>query len=876
MDSRLSTFSKEIENIISNKLINLQQPRYMRAETNGSIFQDFEKKISMIGTNGHSLKGKMDDLSRQLDMLHKQNQQLISDQKLMSSQVKDKEAKTHARKQSGLSEALSPIHLERSESQEQMMIRSGTITLGPCSEHPTEGKFKFENTETELEDNKKIITWSQERNDAVESGEKRGQAMTAKDKEKHTRRVEFGSQEQSFEIKKVKMNSRKRRRKSILKNSNMNQEELKIIRTELNHCATIEDTLEQTRDNENLIDPIKVRVKSCSSSERESKQKLNEGELENRLIQENLQPSKRARKRGRNFSETLNNIYSDFGKTLDQIELDKLITNVDSQKKFDFKFDNFNITEMMGSENKHEDERQSETGLGEDTQAQIKVVKSEELGRDTGDPARRAKLSQSTANHLQVPARRKRPKQEESPKRSAQSFKSSMSEEEEEERLSVQLLSKFISPGSKRYVNKKLRESRFIVSTKKRERMRNDRERIKEELTTPQKSPHVPGTLRNPRFSFYPKLAEGKLSDSDILVTNSNLRPFWGEQRVMGSLPNPEMEEDIPFKSERQIRCISRTSEKSPSWSAARTNRFSWAKFQTAQTKRTFSENQLIDNSLCKLFMKIIVYQSKLESLKLKLHEASGESLLFGLFRHFSFHSGQFDRQSLGQLCSFLKVSLSERQIQRIWAFVTGFECVPEIFKMAPGLKYNLGQQVPFRQFRLLFGSHRLSVPESFLKVKISNENGLCSPSEQAMLGAILGLTSKMLNHISFLVGKLQTFDMEHLFHVLEQFESPFDNKSEMAQARDANWENCHSRDSSHFKSRRNQQICSNAPTDCTLAQNAPRTFCPNQAESHWNRPQALQELDLNASAFQRGRVYKSSQSLLTNVRGESCYWGNR
>lgn len=860
MDSRLSTFSKEIENIISNKLINLQNPGCKRTNTTGSIFQDFEKKISLIGTGGNDLKDKMNDLSKQLDLLHKQNQRLISDQTQGTSQVDhaNQETKHSPRKQSELLDTLSPINLEERIEEEQIILRSGTITLGPTSEHPNENKFKFENTESEL---------GSEKSGKMEEGEEQKE-----DEQKGKTKVEFGNENPGFEIKKVEMNSRRRRR-SILKNKNMNFKELEIIGKELNQCRTIEDNLENNQQS--ATNKIQIKIKSCSSDSKKSKATLNENELENRLIQENLHSRQRQHKKGRDFSETLNNIYSDLGKTLDQIEINKLITNADSQKCFDFNFEDFNVTEM---ENKGElrpnlnKQKANMDGKFNQNKKIQKIVKSEILRTNTEQVKLKNDLNQSETNHLRVLKAGDKRKTRESPKFSAHSIKSSMSEDDEQ--LSFEILSKFISPGSKRYINHKIHKNKFNTGNKKRNRRGTHENRLQRELLTSQKAKVPLESSKKRRFSFYPNLVENKSNESDIFLTNSNLRSFWADAKgIVDNSSNYHIEPDIPFKSERQLKHVPRNPDKLLRLNGKRMNRFSWSKSRRTPQRGAFSENQLVDNCLRKLFLKIIIYQSKLESLKLQLHHSSGESLLFRIFRHFSTSSGQFDLESLCQLSAFLRVSLVDRQLRRVWGLISGFACVPEIFKTAPGLKYNLGETVSFRQFRLLFGSHRLQVPELFLSTSTSGENFLCSRSEGAQLAAILVLTCKMLGHISFLVNKLQTFEMEHLFHVLEQFESPFDNKNELTNILPVDPETSHSRNSVHFKKQGpSQRVFSNAQTNYTTTQPASNLCHPKQTECSWNTPRALKELDLNLSTANRPGLCKSSQSLLTNVRGEG--WG--
>jgi hypothetical protein len=174
-------------------------------------------------------------------------------------------------------------------------------------------------------------------------------------------------------------------------------------------------------------------------------------------------------------------------------------------------------------------------------------------------------------------------------------------------------------------------------------------------------------------------------------------------------------------------------------------------------------------------------------------------------------------------------------------------------------------KKLVYSQFRFLFGSHRVMIPETFLQGSSQGQSLLCSESEAHQLKSILILIGKMLDQVSFLVNQLGNVYPQQLFHTLEQFESPFETGIE----------NCNNRESFEKSENiqflnRNQQSCisTRTITNYTENHNIHRNFCINQINCHsTSNMNMTQNHPLNLSNTRSNNLNRSDQSFLTNPK---------
>lgn len=789
MDSKLTMFSRDIEKMLAEKFKVMNPTNFQRNDTNQSTFFDFEKKLTALGVGGN-LENKLSELGKKLDILKEQNNHLITEKgsnskidmvKLQSEKDEAKDAKKNPEDSS----FIEPKNLfcQRVDSPG---FSEDLRTLGPNSRQEKEFNFELKNKQqSQISEN--IEKHLKQNPGLLDS--KVSNKLGSSDKAKNL----LGRSDSFSSLLPNSPFEQNGRRKSILKNKNMNKKELNLLKVNLNKCKTMENQMSlcTTMFQNTESGEMRLNVVNCSPYSREripqkkDAQSEDEEHMEERIINENLKPKKDFKRiKGKDFGETLNNIYNDMEKTFDGLEIDKLVTVTEPTKNFEFNFEELNVDEMIlpGSS----DQKVIQSPLIKDEEDSPEVKKEEPKETQIAQFSDEVELKESTPvispnqfKKLHVSSSLIQKTNQEKEKKTSPFFskreffekievvsKKSPLKASEEKKISLNAISKFINPGPKLYTKKKITTNRYILNTEDSEKISVQKE-VKSQR-------HI---------NHYPKHRFFESIESDILVENH----FSQKENIREKGIYKSGSTNSQFvKSERKLRFVKRFSKKNIDWKMQ--NQAPSETTRASVRRGPFKSSDLppgVSKLVCRLFKKIIVYMSKLESLKLYLHEQHGESFLFKLYQSFvEEDSGRFTLQNLGQLSLFIEYPIKEAQLLQIWWFVSNLanfnDPQSEIPDSLESKMRHEKQGLNYQQFRLLFCSHRICIPEVFLCNSTGAKPLPFTESERSFLKSIVRLTCQMLGDITLTLSSLPSLDSRDVFKLFDQFESPFENKNEV------------------------------------------------------------------------------------------------
>ena len=202
-----------------------------------------------------------------------------------------------------------------------------------------------------------------------------------------------------------------------------------------------------------------------------------------------------------------------------------------------------------------------------------------------------------------------------------------------------------------------------------------------------------------------------------------------------------------------------------------------------------------IQNKLSVLFNKLFVYLSKIESLKMKINKISGEGNCYALFRRFCDpESGEMGTGELNVMFESLDFPVDPLLLIKMVIYLKKFE--QGSFSLGPpdpGQKNNLFKtpgnrnarrsrvhsscdvRLKYEDFRELFTSHKLVVPEVYLFCNWQSTDpelqNVIPRSEYYLMRQILVLFGRQLVDVSRILRSLRLYSAREVFHFLLQFE---------------------------------------------------------------------------------------------------------
>lgn len=459
-------------------------------------------------------------------------------------------------------------------------------------------------------------------------------------------------------------------------------------------------------------DPPLVKLDSLEGSEKMNMTIVEEEQLEKKLISENLtRKDNRKSKKGKDFNETMNNIYDDLDRTLQEVEKHQYDTPKEVKE---FEFDNLNILQNVDLDLK---DRKSI----EEKQKKIDDLKKNSLNINEFKPINNDQFIKDDLKSSKFDFKEK---EEALPKEVEISH-----DEDDNKSIHSNILNQFIKPSPKIYTRKKMGRGRYAIHTENvnpiekkiyygsrikssshnqiKNNNFNEKDSDIEVYLSHQNNQMRTSSAYNASKKYYDeriipnkstknKWSQGLYDSSKLYIKQQNLDRH-PHKNNFKFLKNNQANRENEIKTVHKVHKRAASSNilnsfiKSPRKSLEHTftsqQRGRWRKKTNESLLREdddhpnshlskFKSNQAHTNDEMEskvriLFSKIFVYTSKIEILKMKLHKEAGEDVCYFIFRQFcNTQTGELNVESLEKMLNYLNFQIDLNSLHKILLYL--------------------------------------------------------------------------------------------------------------------------------------------------------------------------------------------------------------
>lgn len=545
----------------------------------------------------------------------------------------------------------------------------------------------------------------------------------------------------------------------IFKDSNTNSESNNMkqqVQNPFKNSVPAEENILNDLDKTNEYlekKPHLQRISSLEGSEKLNMTIIEEEELEKKLISENLKKKDITKSRkGKDFNETMNNIYDDLDRTLQEIEKCNSETSQEIEK---FEFDNLNILENVNLDDK--DEKSIEQ----------KQKKFESLKKDSFNINDFIKKDndQSLKNDLKnsqfdfdenkkvkeiVTSEQNKPKKVEIIHNNNKQKEKELSiDEDDNKSIYSNILNQFIKPSPKIYTRKKMGSGKYAIHTQNSNNVETTSlyesklksfyyDKFENKNLNEDKSYHeIYLSHQNKKIRSSSAFYNAKKYDPNEIIVKKPIKNEWSKQIFDNSqltkkkpfsekqtkknkfkfLQNNQPQKKITHRKTESLNTLNnfiRSSQKSLSniytpqnkgIQGNKTTDFEQKKdhnyHNNYNSKMKNNQNNSfheIKSTLSILFSKIFVYTSKIENLKMKLHKEAGENICYSIFKQFcNAQTGELNINSLENIFNTLNFQIDSTSLKKILLYLNKYK-IPS-FKNNSNFKHKLTNQNLFSSF---------------------------------------------------------------------------------------------------------------------------------------------------------------------------------